>query len=338
MDRTILLTFIVPCYNVEKYLQRCLDSIYASGLLEDQFEVICINDCSPDNVQSVLEQNRERHDNLRIIVHEQNMGLGGARNTGIREARGKYLWFVDSDDMVAAHGLQALVRLASEQDLDVLCFNYRRVDEEGKELSVSWVFNETSTQDGCGFIKSVFGNGIVNHMGYVWRFFYKTEFLRQHQLFFPEHVHWEDTVFMPKALLKAERVAAVHDVMYSYRVNTNSISGTFGSAYPARSIYEFSFCAGRDLLKFSEEVEDHKMGEAFRNAAIQKYINGFPIHLFRTSRAERKSFYTMIKDRKFELKPLKREMSLLGKWLIFSAIGPFLAEIGSAVYGVKHKR
>ena len=163
MNRATTLSFIVPCYNVEKYIQQCLDSIYACDLSEDQFEVLCINDCSPDNVQEILERNKQQHDNLRIVAHGENQGLGGARNTGIREARGKYLWFVDSDDLVTAQGLNALVRKAVDDDLDVLCFNYRRVDELGKEISEHLVFEGTSARDGYSFVKSVFGNGIVYH-------------------------------------------------------------------------------------------------------------------------------------------------------------------------------
>jgi glycosyltransferase involved in cell wall biosynthesis len=285
-----------------------------------------------------LERNQRQHNNLRIVVHEKNLGLGGARNTGIREAKGNYLWFVDSDDLVTAKELKALTQIIIEQELDVLCFNYRRVDEKGRELSTHRVFNNTSTYEGCAFVKAEFGKGIVNHMGYVWRFIYRADYLRQHQLFFPEHVRWEDTVFMPKALLEANRVAAISDVLYSYRVNANSISGTFGSAYPASSIFEFAFYAGGDLLRFSDEVKDEELKNAFRNTAVQKYINGFPIHLFRTSRSERKKFYALVKGRKAEVNPLRSIMTIFRKWLLLPVIGPVLAEIGSAVYGVNHKR
>lgn len=333
----ILLTFVVPCYNVEKYIQQCLDSIYDCDLPEDRCEVLCINDCSPDDTQTILEQNQKRHDNLRIVVHDKNKGLGGARNTGIHEAKGRFLWFVDSDDMVTAHGLNALVHKTIEQDLDVLCFNYRRIDETGNELSEHKVFKDTFVRDGYSFVKSVFGNGIVYHMGYVVRFLYRSDYLRQHQLFFPEKVRWEDTVFMPKALLEAERVAAVSDVLYSYRVNVASISGTFGSAYPASSIYEFAFCAGGDLLKFSEEVKDKELSLSIQNTAVKKYINGFPIYLFRTSRIERKRFYALIKDMKLELKPLKREMKLLERLLLLPVIGPTTAEMGAFIYRFNHK-
>lgn len=333
----MILSFILPCYNVEEYVQQCLDSIYACDLSKEQYEIVCVNDCSPDNVQEILERNQRYHDNLRIIVHDKNLGLGGARNTGIREARGKYLWFVDSDDLVTGKELNVLIQKTIELDLDVLCFNYRRVDEAGKELSEHRVFNNTSLRDGYSFVKSVFGNGIVYHIGYVVRFVYRTEYLRQHHLFFPEQVCWEDTVFMPKALLEAERVEAVSDVLYSYRVNSGSISGVFSSAYPARSIFEFAFCAGGSLLRFSDEVRNKELKGAFRETAIQKYINGFPIYLFRTGKSERKKFYALIRERKTEVKPLKRVMTMFRKLLLLPIVGPVLTEIGTVVYRVNHK-
>lgn len=334
----ILLTFVVPCYNVERYVQRCLDSIYACDLPEEHFEVLCINDASPDDTQTVLEACQGEHSNLRIVVHEQNKGLGGARNTGIREARGKYLWFVDSDDSVEVTDFRRIAENAESQAFDVLCFNYRRVDDSGKELSVHQVFQPKEAQDGYAFVNSTFGNTVVFHMGYVWRFLYRREYLLERHLFFPEHVCWEDTVFMPKALLEAERVAAVSDVLYSYRVNAESISGVFDRVYPARLIFEFAFCAGADLLRFSDEVNDESLKNAFRDMAIQKYINGFPIHLFRTSFEERKAFYMLLAGRKAEVEELKVNMKFVSKALLWPVAGPVLASLGSIVYGLKHQK
>lgn len=335
---SFLLSFIIPCYNVEKFLQQCLDSIYACDLPENQFEVLCINDCSPDNVQEVLERNQRHHDNLRIIVHKNNLGPGGARNTGIREARGKYLWFVDADDFVTAKELKSLAQRINEQELDVLCFNYRRVDLEGRELSIHRVFKETTTLDGYSFVKSVFGKGIVHHMGYVVRFLYCTEHLRLRQLSFPEHVLWEDTVYMPKALLAAERVAAVSDVLYSYRVNVNSITGTFDSAYPAGSIFEFAFCTGSELLRFSEEVSDVELSSAFRDTAIKKYINGFALFLLRTGKSERSQFYQMLKTRKEEWNPIKPYLNWKSRVMLMPVVGPMATDVLSIWYKKTHSR
>ena len=294
----LLITFVLPCYNVENYVQQCLDSIYECDLPENQFEVLCVNDCSTDNTACVLEENQKRYGNLRVITHKYNKGWGGPRNTGIREANGLYLWFVDADDMIDGRSLSGILHKAMAENIDVLCFNYRRVDNVGNELSAPVVFSEMSCQDGCSFAENAFGHcGIIYHMGYVWRFLYRVDYLQSRNLFFPEMVCWEDTVFMPKAILEAERVVAVPDVMYSYRVNPNSISGTFGRTYPAKLIYEFAFAAGSDLLRFSDEVKDEPLQAAFKSMAIKRYFNGFAIHLFRTSKDERIEFYKMLKAR-----------------------------------------
>ena len=331
----LVLTFVVPCYNVEKYVQRCLDSIFACGLEEDCFEVLCVNDYSPDNTVDILKSNQNSHGNLRIINHDLNKGLGGGRNTGIREARGKYLWFVDSDDEIVTNGFVDALSLALEKDLDVLCFNYCRIDEEGKELSRYVVFGETSVSNGYSFVNNVFGNSIVYHMGYVVRFLYRTDYLRSHQLFFPEQVRWEDTVFMPKSLLLSERIASVPQVFYAYRANPDSISGIFGKAYPAKSIYDYSFYAGGDLLRFSEEVKDDGLRDALRNTAIQKYINGFAIHLLRTSKRERKRFFELIKKRDEEVRPLKQYMNILNRVMLVPLVGQMATNLMSRVYKMK---
>lgn len=331
----IFLTFVVPCYNVEKYIQRCLDSIYACGLHENRFEVLCVNDCSPDNTIDVLRLNQKMHGNLSIINHEMNKGLGGGRNTGIRKAKGRYVWFVDSDDEIVPSGFVDALGKAVVEDLDVLCFNYCRIDEAGKELSRHVVFDETSVMDGYSFVNKVFGDSIVYHMGYVVRFLYRTDYLRSHQLFFPEQVHWEDTVFMPKSILLANRIVSVPQVFYAYRTNPDSISGVFGTAYPAKSIYDFSFCAGGDLLRFSEGVKDGRLRNAFKNTAIQKYINGFAVHLFRTSKKERNCFFELIKKREEEVESLKQYMNPLNRVILIPLMGPLATNLMSRIYKIK---
>lgn len=332
----ILLSFVVPCYNAEKFIQRCLDNVFKCGLDEAGYEVLCIDDCSTDGTSEILRQNSKLHSNLRIITHDTNKGWGGPRNTGIREARGRYLWFVDADDLVRKEGLANAVEKADKEGLDVLCFNYERVYDNGKVLACPKVFDDVSARDGYTFAKTAFNGGIVNHMGFVWRFIYKTEYLRTHQLYFPEKVCWEDTVFMPKAILEAERVSAISDVLYSYRVNAESVSGVFALIYPANLIYDYAFHAGSDLLHFSNEVKDEDLAWSFRDSAINKYINGFAIHLLRTGKQERKRFYKMIKDRRAEVLPLKQYMSFQNKVMLMSGVGPLITDLMSRVYKLKH--
>ena len=328
----VLLTFVVPCFNVQKYVQSCLDSIYACGLPQEYFEVVCVNDCSTDGTGGILDTNRKRHNNLRVINHEINKGLGEGRNTGISEAKGRYIWFVDSDDEVVNNGIPSALDMAVTENLDVLCFNYRRIDEAGNVISDHEVFKKISVTDGGSFSKRFFPGGIVNNMGYVWRFLSRTDFLRLKLLLF-HHYYWEDTVFMPKSVLLAERVASAPYILYSYRANSDSISGTFGKDYPAKLIYDFSFCTGSDLLRFSEGVEDEELRAAFHKVAVKKYLNGFVILLLRTNKKERKCFYNMVKENKHDLKPFIRHLAPFNRVLLTT---PVLVDCCSMLYKATH--
>lgn len=331
---SLLLSIILPCYNVERFLQECLDSIYDCNLCDSDFEVLCIDDCSPDNSIVVLEKNAVFHSNLRIISHSVNKGLGGARNTGIQEARGRYLWFVDSDDKIIGNNLKSVLTKAIQEELDVLGFNYCRIDEKGDVLSDHIVFDEWSTQDGLSFVEKYFGESIVQHMGFVWRFIYRVDYLRDHHLTFPENRFWEDTVFMPQALINADRVASVSEVLYSYRVNQSSISGVFSRAYPARMIFDFSFVTGKDLLSFSETIGQEDFKAAFNNVAIQKYINGFPLLLMRTNHNSRKEFYKLLDNHRSEINLLRKKMGFICRVLV-SPVGFGVSEVMSFFYELK---
>ncbi|MBQ7388081.1 MAG: glycosyltransferase family 2 protein [Paludibacteraceae bacterium] len=96
----IRLSYILPIYNVEQYLAQCLDSIFSQNLPEDEYEVICMNDCSTDGSLKILKQYQSMNPHMQILTFEQNRGLSAARNEGVRIARGEYIWFVDSDDFI----------------------------------------------------------------------------------------------------------------------------------------------------------------------------------------------------------------------------------------------
>ena len=116
------LSIVIPFYNVEKHIAECLDSVYNQDIPEDEYEVICVNDASPDHSRDIVLEYRKKHSNLILIEHEVNKKLGAARNTGRRVARGKYLWNVDSDDMIAPNCMKEMLETCEENDLDLLLF------------------------------------------------------------------------------------------------------------------------------------------------------------------------------------------------------------------------
>lgn len=333
----IHLSFVIPCYNVEQFVMDCLDSVFSCDIPINEYEVICVNDCSTDATGQILDSCLTSHPNLRVINHTVNKGPGAARNTGIREARGEFLWFIDADDFISGQRLNSIIKDAATNDVDVLCFNYRKTDNDGKELSTYNVFSTGSPIEGYSFVNKVFGSSIVFHMGYVVRFIFKVDYLKSSQLLFPEGVIWEDTVFMPKALLKANRVASIPDCLYSYRTNPSSLSNIYIKSYPAKLIYDWSFKTGKELLDFSEEVEDSNLKEAFKRSAINKYINGFSLLLFRTNHSERKAFYKIVKKARNEVDSIKAELTPLNR-LLLCPVGHPVASLGATIYKLTHRK
>jgi glycosyltransferase involved in cell wall biosynthesis len=226
---TLGLSFILPCFNVERYITDCLNSIYDQGLPEDEFEVICVNDCSTDGTGEVVAGYAEKHSNLTLVDHEQNLTAGGARNTGIRIAKGEYIWFVDPDDMIKDGVAIGLLRKAMENDLDILFFNNDAVDENSVLKVVQIVFGNYEVMTGQDFIIEYFPNR-MSELCIVWRGLFKTEFLRSNHLWYPQIRKAQDVSFLWKTLLCAKRVGSVSDVGYVYRINPYSVLNIAKSA------------------------------------------------------------------------------------------------------------
>ena len=118
----MLASFIIPAYNASLTIVRCLDSIYTLGLSEQEFEVICIDDCSKDNTISVIEQYAKQHTNLTLLCQPENHRQGAARNRGVAIAKGKYIVYVDSDDE-SANGVVDALQLAEKNNLDMVAMH-----------------------------------------------------------------------------------------------------------------------------------------------------------------------------------------------------------------------
>lgn len=198
----VKLSFILPCYNVERYIADCLDSIYAQGLLESEFEVICVNDCSTDGTRNIILEYSKIHDNLFLIDHTQNLTAGGARNTGIDNAKGDYIWFVDPDDMVKANMAEPLYEKASTNNLDILFFNNDIVDEHLSYLETENVFVDTETLSGQDYVIRYFRNQL-SKLCIVWRCLFKTTFIKNNVLSFPQLRKAQDVIFNERRLEQA---------------------------------------------------------------------------------------------------------------------------------------
>ena len=214
------ISVIVPVYNVENYLIKCVNSILAQNL--QQYELLLIDDGSTDSSGQICDQLAEKYDEIQVI-HQKNGGLSAARNTGLKFAKGKYILFVDSDDMLCNNAIPALIDLCEEQELDVLCANYCDAYDDGSESPSSIIPVELyNTVSGIDAFKEMFNNNSVQMM--VWMNIYRREFLINENLFFPEGLNHEDEYWTPRVLIAAKKVQCRTDVIYRYLHRKNSIS------------------------------------------------------------------------------------------------------------------
>lgn len=215
------LSVVVPVYNVESYLRKCIDSLLNQDLTEDEYEIILVDDGSTDRGGAICDEYASRHPYV-FALHQPNGGLSAARNTGIDVARGNYVMFVDSDDYLAPNVLKALVDKVEAEDLDALRFNYLNVNERYEEFEpnkVSKPFMDYRDEicDGPTFLVERLGFGC-----YAWQFLVRRELLNGCR--FSIGIFFEDTDWTPRMLLKASRVTSTDQIVYNYLQRQGSIT------------------------------------------------------------------------------------------------------------------
>lgn len=212
-------TVIIPCYNVEHYVAECLDSMLNQNTSYN-VEIITIDDGSTDSTAEILRQYSTRMTNFRIIS-QCNKGFSGARNTGIREARGKYLIFIDSDDYVTSDYIDCLLKKAFSKDADIVATGYYTFNNDHKIIKNIMIKdeNDTSLLNGCAWGKAI-----------------KRKFFEH--LVFPENYWYEDSIIAHLVVPRANSIYMVSKCQYAYRSNPTGITKTsVNSLRPIESFY-----------------------------------------------------------------------------------------------------
>lgn len=208
----LLLSYIIPLYNTEAYIVRCLRSIIAQDLPEGGYEVIVVDDGSTDGGRELVEALAAEHPQVRLLS-QTNAGVSAARNKALDAARGRFVQFVDSDDYLAEGMMKPLLQRAIDESLDVLVFNYNCVDADGNDRPHDRDDNYPSTAAMTG----------VDYLGhhsmtpYVWRFLVRRDYLNQGNWRFDTSlIVCEDGALIARFLLNAPRVAHDGSAPYNY--------------------------------------------------------------------------------------------------------------------------
>ena len=210
-------SIVVPVYNVEAYLDDCLQSLQAQRYTD--YEVICVNDGSTDGSRKLLAEWSERYPQMRIVDRE-NGGLSAARNSGTDVAEGEYIVYVDSDDWVSPDMLEKLATAADGSD--ILCYACQRTDNQAHDTLTA------EESHGWDYYNRHALEARIVPFVCVWQRAYRREFLDSNQLRFREGILHEDNQFTPRACLVAEKVRVLPDILYYYRVREGSIMTTRG--------------------------------------------------------------------------------------------------------------
>ncbi len=214
-----MISILIPLYNVEQYIARCLDSILCQSY--QNFEVIVVDDGSPDNSYKIVSKYAESDKRIRILRNEENMGLAWTRMVGYTNAMGDYIVFCDSDDYMPEYALECLRKTIEQSRADIVIGNYQPVDSSnnyGKPSNNKLTYGN----DNISIYKSLLTKETSHSL---WGKIYKKELFKNHKyLTYQKFINAEDGFLLYQIVKNTTKVIAIEDVVYYYYYNIESSS------------------------------------------------------------------------------------------------------------------
>lgn len=240
------LSIIIPVYNLEKFISRCIDSVLNQDLALDEFEILFINDGSTDKSQHIINEYITKNTNLHLY-NKKNGGVSSARNFGLEKAKGEYVLFVDGDDWLETNTLNKLYTDTKKNSLEISRFGYNSVLEE--KITKEFILKNTPKPiTGINFII----NSDLNEF-HPWAYLLSREFLLKNKLLFNVNLSYcEDKEFMVKALSLAEKFQNFNYVHYNYRIMRE---GSATAIYSNKNLHDL-IKANIIIFEFSDTIMD----------------------------------------------------------------------------------
>lgn len=289
------ISVLIPVYNSAKYLPECLKSIEEQTFQD--FEIICINDGSKDNSLSILEDVQKRDGRIKII-NQNNSGVAITRNRLLKESRGKYIAFIDSDDWVKPDYFETLFKRAEQAKADIIKCNFIEFDDNNKtyhKANCTKMFYREPTDEPASKFKS----GLYDSL--VWGKLWRRDFIIENKITFPLGCVAEDFPFVAVAFMLSARTVYLKDIFYVYRKNNYSI--TSNAKNMIISVLKNTLSLGRELSErnlCNSKVRDVLVKEiVWRLCALRKL-----------SVAERQSNKVLIDMAQCEAKDYLKKASL----------------------------
>jgi glycosyltransferase involved in cell wall biosynthesis len=257
MNRLPILSVVIPVYNTQMYIEKCLDSLVNQTI--DDIEIICINDGSTDNSFAILQRYQDTDKRIKII-NQNNEGLSSARNVGIEHAKGKYITFVDSDDFIELNAYENSLSYFDDSTVDLVYFSTRLVIED----HVNRFQDEQYFEHKYVGLVNLSHDVIAKMDVCAWNKIYKLSIIKKYQIRFPDGLWYEDNPFFLSYALVCNSAFFVNDKYYNYLIRNGSIMSQYnkkGKAY-YKTLHELDSLLGFEyLLNF---VFKWKLEERFK--------------------------------------------------------------------------
>lgn len=258
-----LLSIIIPAYNVESYILNCIESIYSQH--QENIEVIVIDDGSTDNTIEIITQLKETYNNF-VILSQANAGVSTARNYGLSVARGRYVYFLDSDDWIENDFFNEIAPICEADQADCIIFGYKKRNAIGDFISdkTPWIKGEINSEDQKNSLAKLFvnDNGLA-----VWDKIIKRSVILENNIKFQNMRNAEDFVFSLECIRHSKKIYIVNKALYNYRIQ---ISGKRSDNYQLISNQIIAFRKFNEYFNFvnNQSVE-------VQNFAIKIFIKWF---------------------------------------------------------------
>lgn len=243
----IKLSIVIPAYNVEKYIERCLLSVSRQDVPKDSYEVIVVVDGSKDQTLSISQSIAAKTDNI-VVHYQDNEGLSGARNNGLNFAKGEYVWFVDSDDWIENNCLNGIY-MALESQVDILQLQRRLAYDDisqNHDLDFISIPKMPGKKALCQFRIPAPAQFCI----------YRRKFLLEKGLRFWKGIIHEDSEFKPRALYLAESISSYDKIVYNYYQRSE---GNIMSSFKMKNVLDL-IVVNNSLISFSENIERDAFG------------------------------------------------------------------------------
>ncbi len=266
---TLKLSIILPIYNVEPYLEKCIRSLEEQDMPRDTYEVICVNDGSPDNCLSIIKQLQAEFSNI-VLIDQENQGVSVARNNGIKVAKGKYLMFVDPDDAIEDNCFKSLIDYADNKQLDVVYSPLTFVEMDGQFKRTTFNKSVDKIMKGFELYFAVRGKDIIDpdrNYGIL----YDSKLLTDNKTYYIKDVPYlEDGEYIARVLSLAKRTS-IYNKPYYLRLNRPG-SATRSDLFNQRKTLKGFILAAKNLRKFKEDHTLNKKQIGLINGRIIKFV------------------------------------------------------------------